>query len=145
MALRTIYLEDDEVLRKISKPITEFNQKLWDLLDDMAQTMYHAEGVGLAAVQVGILRQVVVIDVGDGLIELINPKIVSEKGEQTDLEGCLSCPRQYGRVTRPAKVKVSAQDRNGNGAWDAAGDWREACPWGTGRGDPASGGRDRCW
>ncbi|MBC8609571.1 Peptide deformylase [uncultured Ruminococcus sp.] len=113
MALRTIYLEDDEVLRKVSKPVTEFNQKLWDLLDDMAQTMYHAEGVGLAAVQVGILRQAVVIDVGEGLIELVNPKIVSEKGEQTDLEGCLSCPRQYGRVTRPAKVKVVAQDRNG--------------------------------
>ena len=85
MALRTIYLEDDEVLRKVSKPVTEFNQKLWDLLDDMAQTMYHAEGVGLAAVQVGILRQAVVIDVGEGLIELVNPKIVSEKGEQTDL------------------------------------------------------------
>lgn len=113
MALRTICLEDDEVLRKKSKPVTDFNQKLWDLLDDMAQTMYHANGVGLAAVQVGILRQAVVIDVGDGLIELINPKIISQKGSQTDTEGCLSCPGQYGRVTRPAKVKVLAQDRNG--------------------------------
>lgn len=113
MAIRNIYLEQDEVLRKISKPVTEFNQKLWDLLDDMAETMYHANGVGLAAVQVGILRRVVVIDVGDGLIELINPEIIWEKGEQTDTEGCLSCPGEYGLVTRPMKVKVSAQDRNG--------------------------------
>ena len=113
MALRTICLEDDEILRKKSKPVTDFNQKLWDLLDDMAETMYQANGVGLAAVQVGILRQAVVIDVGEGLIELINPRIVSEKGEQTEVEGCLSCPGQYGRVTRPAKVKVAAQDRNG--------------------------------
>ena len=113
MALRTICVEGDEVLRKTSRPVTEFNQKLWDLLEDMAETMYHANGVGLAAVQVGILRRVVVIDVGEGLIELINPEIVSQKGEQTDLEGCLSFPGQYGRVTRPEKVKVKAQDRNG--------------------------------
>lgn len=113
MALRTICVEGDEVLRKKSKPVTDFNQKLWDLLEDMAETMYHANGVGLAAVQVGILRRVVVIDVGEGLIELVNPEIVSQKGEQTDLEGCLSFPGQWGRVTRPEKVKVKAQDRNG--------------------------------
>ena len=113
MALRNIYTEQDDVLRKVSKPVTDFNQKLWDLLDDMAETMYQANGVGLAAVQVGILRRVVVIDVGDGLIELVNPEIIWEKGEQTDTEGCLSCPGEYGLVTRPMKVKVSAQDRNG--------------------------------
>ena len=113
MAIRNIYLEQDDVLRKTSKPVVDFNQKLWDLLDDMAQTMYQANGVGLAAVQVGILRRAVVIDVGDGIIELINPEIIWEKGEQTDTEGCLSCPGEYGIVTRPMKVKVSAQDRNG--------------------------------
>jgi peptide deformylase len=113
MAIRNIYTEQDDVLRKVSKPVTDFNQKLWDLLDDMAETMYQANGVGLAAVQVGILRRVVVIDVGDGLIELVNPEIIWEKGEQTDTEGCLSCPGEYGLVTRPMKVKVSAQDRNG--------------------------------
>lgn len=114
MAIRNIITEKDETLRKVSRPVTEFNQKLWDLLDDMAQTMYQADGVGLAAPQVAILRQAVVIDVGEGLIELVNPKIVSQKGRQTEVEGCLSCPGEWGRVVRPGKVKVEAQDRHGN-------------------------------
>lgn len=113
MAIRNIYLENEDVLRKVSKPVTDFNQKLWDLLDDMAQTMYEADGVGLAAPQVGILKRAVVIDVGEGLIELINPEIIEQKGSQTDVEGCLSCPGEYGKVTRPYKVKVKAQNRNG--------------------------------
>lgn len=114
MAIRNIFKEGEEVLRKKSRPVTEFNQKLWDLLDDMAETMYQADGVGLAAPQVGILRQVVVVDIGEGLIELINPEITMKKGSQIDNEGCLSCPGEYGKVKRPAKVCVKAFDRNGN-------------------------------
>ncbi len=114
MAIRNIYVEGEEVLRKISKPVTEFNQKLWILLDDMAETMNQADGVGLAAPQVGILKRVVVIDVGEGLIELINPKIIGQKGSQIEAEGCLSCPGEYGKVKRPSWVSVQAQDRHGN-------------------------------
>ena len=114
MALRKIYLEQEEILHKACRPVTEFNERLWQLLDDMAQTMYHADGVGLAAPQVGILRRVVVIDTGEGLIELVNPKIVMSKGSQLEVEGCLSCPGEYGKVKRPARVKVEAQNRYGD-------------------------------
>lgn len=114
MAIRTIRTEDDEVLRKKCKEVTSFDEKLWQLLDDMAETMYNANGVGLAAPQVGILKRVVVIDVGEGLLELINPQIISAEGEQTGDEGCLSYPNQYAQVTRPKTVKVQAKDRNGN-------------------------------
>ena len=114
MAIRNIITEKNETLRKKSRPVEEFNKKLWDLLDDMAQTMYKAEGVGLAAVQVGILRQVIVVDIGEGLIELINPQIVEQKGESVDTEGCLSCPGEYGKVKRPNYVKVKAFDRVGH-------------------------------
>lgn len=114
MAIRNIFKEGEEVLRKKSRVVVDFNQKLWDLLDDMAETMYQADGVGLAAPQVGILKQVVVIDIGEGLIELINPEIIMKKGSQIDNEGCLSCPGEYGKVKRPAKVRVRAQDRNGD-------------------------------
>lgn len=113
MAIRNIVLEGDEILRKKSREVTEFNEKLWQLLDDMAETMYSADGVGLAAVQVGVLRRVVVIDVGDKLYELINPEIVESSGSQTGLEGCLSSPDEYGEVERPMNVKVSALDRYG--------------------------------
>ena len=113
MAIRNIVKEGEDVLRKKSREVTVFDQRLWDLLDDMAQTMYKANGVGLAAVQVGILKRAVVIDIGEGLIELINPEIVKVKGEQTDLEGCLSSPGEYGLVSRPRKVEVRAQDRHG--------------------------------
>ncbi len=113
MAIRNIVKDEDPALRKVCRPVTEFNERLWQLLDDMAETMYAANGVGLAAPQVGILRRVCVMDIGDGLIEAINPEIIERKGTQTDAEGCLSFPRRYGKVTRPKKVKMKAQDRNG--------------------------------
>ena len=114
MALRRIYMEKEEILHKVCRPVTDFNERLWQLLDDMAETMYHADGVGLAAPQVGILRRAVVIDTGEGLIELVNPKIVMSKGNQLVAEGCLSCPGEYGKVKRPARVKVEAQNRFGD-------------------------------
>lgn len=116
MALRRIITNEDPVLRKTSREVTKFDARLGGILDDMADTMYHANGVGLAAVQVGILRRAVVIDTSDdgsGLIELINPEIVAQSGEQTGQEGCLSVPGIYGIVRRPMKVTVRAQDRSG--------------------------------
>lgn len=115
MALRTITKDGDPILRKVCRPVTEFNERLWTVLDDMADTMHNAEGVGLAGPQVSYLRRVVVIDVGDGVIELINPEIV-EKSKETQYcqEGCLSVPGKWGMTTRPMKVKAKAQDRNGN-------------------------------
>ncbi len=113
MAIRNIVKEGDDVLRKKCRPVENFDEKLWVLLDDMAQTMHNAEGVGLAAPQVGILRRAVVIDVGEGVIELVNPVIVSAEGEQEGQEGCLSCPGEWGIVKRPNKVVVEAQDRRG--------------------------------
>lgn len=113
MAIRNIVLDSDELLRKKSKEVTEFNEKLFQLLDDMAETMYSADGVGLAAVQVGMLKRVVIVDTGDRLYEMINPVILEQSGSQTGSEGCLSSPNQYGDVTRPMKVKVKALDRLG--------------------------------
>ncbi|MGI6152966.1 MAG: peptide deformylase [Christensenellaceae bacterium] len=113
MATRTILEGDNPRLRKKSKPIKSINQRTLDLLDDMAQTMYAARGVGLAAPQVGALRRVVVIDIGDGLIELINPEIVSREGIQREDESCLSMPEDAGFVLRPEKMVVRAMDRNG--------------------------------
>jgi len=114
MGIRKIVLQGDEILGKVCKPVTDFNKKLHDLLDDMADTMMEANGVGLAAPQVGILRRVVVVlDEEDEIIELINPEIVSVSGEQTGLEGCLSVPGKFGVVTRPEIVRVRAQDRDG--------------------------------
>ena len=114
MAIRNIVKFGDEVLNKKCRPVEKFDHKLAVLLDDMVDTLYDSNGVGLAAPQVGILRRVVVIDVGDGLLELINPElIVCSKETQTDAEGCLSNPGQYGLVERPYRVKVRAQDRHG--------------------------------
>ena len=113
MALRNIITDPDERLRKISRPVKEITPHILTLLDDMAETMKAAEGVGLAAPQVGVLRRVVVIDVGNGLIELINPEIISSEGEQTGSEACLSVEDRKGLVSRPLKVKVKALDRNG--------------------------------
>ena len=113
MALRNIVKEGDDILNKKCRPVTKFDQKLAVLLEDMAETMRKASGVGLAAPQVGILRRVVVVDIGEGLIELVNPKIIAFSGEQTGNEGCLSFPGQWGVVTRPDYVKLKAQDRNG--------------------------------
>ena len=115
MALRKIRTEEDEVLKKISKPIVNFDVKLQILLNDMKDTLAKADGVGLAAVQIGILRRVVIIDVGDehGFMELINPEIIDRRGEQREAEGCLSLPRKSGITLRPQWVKFKAQDRNG--------------------------------
>ena len=114
MAIRNILKDEDPALRKVCRPVTEFNERLWQLLDDMAETMYAAPGVGLAAPQIGILRRYCVIDVGDGLIELINPVITAMSGSQIGNEGCLSVPDRYEEVERPMTVTVRAQDRNGN-------------------------------
>lgn len=113
MALRTIIKEGNETLRKRTREVTVFDQKLNSLLDDMAETMDHADGVGLAGPQVGILRRIFIIDVGDGVEEFINPVIVSQSGEQTGMEGCLSVPGQHAIVTRPNEVTVKALNRNG--------------------------------
>lgn len=113
MAIRNIIEEGDEILNKKCRPVEKFDEKLAQLLDDMAETMAQAAGVGLAAPQVGILRRAVVIDVGEGLIELVNPRIIAQGGEQQDVEGCLSCPGEYGITVRPEKVMVEAQDRTG--------------------------------
>lgn len=114
MAIRKIVkLGEDDVLRKHARKVDKFDRRLHVLLDDMADTMYEADGVGLAAPQVGILKRAVVIDVGEGLIELVNPEIISAEGSQMCVEGCLSVPGKRGRVERPAKVRVHAQDRNG--------------------------------
>ena len=112
MALRTIIKEGDERLRKKSRPVTEFNERLWTLLDDMYETMKDG-GVGIAAPQVGVLRRAVVIDVGEGKHELVNPVIVEQEGDQYGGEGCLSIPGQYGLVHRPAQLRLKAQDRYG--------------------------------
>ena len=114
MAIRNIVKLGDDVLRKVCRTQMTFDEKLATTLDDMAETMYKAEGVGLAAPQIGILRRYCVVDVGDGIIELANPVIESMSGEQTGEEGCLSIPNRYESVTRPMTVTVRAQDRKGN-------------------------------
>ena len=119
MALRTIVKEGDPVLTKRCRPVASFDERLHTLLDDMTETLLDAGGVGLAGPQVGVLRRVVVIDLDeDGMLELINPEIIEQSGEQDGMEGCLSVPGRWGMVKRPNVVKVKAQDRNG--------DWFEA-------------------
>lgn len=115
MAIRIIVKDPDPVLREKAKQVTKFNANLHKLLDDMADTMYDAPGVGLAAPQIGILKRVIVMDVGDehGLIEMVNPEVVSFSGEQVGPEGCLSIPGLQGDVKRPLQVKAKGQDRNG--------------------------------
>ncbi|MGI6621696.1 MAG: peptide deformylase [Clostridiaceae bacterium] len=114
MALRKIVQKGDEILNKRCKEVKEINERVLELLDDMKETMYeNGNGVGLAAPQVGILKRLVVIDVGDGLIEMINPVIIESEGEQVEVEGCLSLPGIYGRVRRPARVVVEYLNRNG--------------------------------
>ncbi len=111
MAIRNIVKKGDDVLLKKARVVEAINQKIIELLDDMADTMYENNGVGLAAPQVGILKRVVVIDVGEGIIELINPEIIETKGEIVDEEGCLSVPGMVGLVARPEYVKVKALNR----------------------------------
>ena len=113
MALRNIVTEGDSVLNKVCRPVTNFDRRLHILLDDMAETLLNANGVGLAAPQVGVLRRIVLVDTGDEILELINPEILHTEGEQTGIEGCLSVPQRYGIVTRPNFVTVRAQDRHG--------------------------------
>ena len=113
MALRNIVTEKEARLRKVSRPVEKFDERLWTLLDDMADTMYHADGVGIAGVQVGVLRRVFVVDLGEGLTEFINPAITARSGEQDGMEGCLSSPGEFGLVVRPEKVTIEAFDRNG--------------------------------
>ncbi len=117
MAIRNIVKIGDDILKKKSRPVEKFDERLWQLLDDMKETMYLAEGVGLAAVQVGVLKRAIVIDCSQdksGYMELINPEIIETEGEQREVEGCLSLPGESGVTLRPAEVKVKAQDRNGN-------------------------------
>lgn len=114
MALRKILTAEESTLHKVCRPVTKFDKKLHELLNDMVETLYDANGAGLAAPQVGILRRVVVIDIGDELIELINPEIVETSGEQDGAEGCLSVPGEFWMVKRPNYVKARAQDRDGN-------------------------------
>lgn len=113
MALRKVVTKEDPILRKKSRPVEKFDEKLAQLLDDMKETMYAADGIGLAAVQVGMLRRAVVIDLGDDYLELINPEIIEQEGEQFADEGCLSIPGEYYETIRPATVKVKAQNRDG--------------------------------
>lgn len=122
MAIRRIVTEGDDLLTKKCRPVTDFNQRLYQLLDDMLDTLEESGGAGLAAPQVGILRRAVVVIAGegeeDGFLELVNPEIIFSEGEQTGPEGCLSVPGRWGMVTRPRHVRVRAQDRYG--------DWFEA-------------------
>ena len=110
---KIVLLGEDEVLRKHSRRVEKFDKRLRTLLDDMAETMIDADGVGLAAPQVGVLKRCVVIDAGDGLIELVNPEIVSMEGSVIGAEGCLSIPGRRCTVDRPEKVTVIAQNRDG--------------------------------
>ena len=113
MAIRKIFTDKAECLYKTARPVLSFDKRLHALLDDMAETMYHAEGVGLAAPQVGVLRRVFVIDICEGLVEFINPTIVSYGGKQGGMEGCLSFPNKRGYVERPNNVVIRAYDRFG--------------------------------
>lgn len=114
MAKRVIFNKSEAILHKVCRPVEAFDEKLAKLLDDMHETLVAANGVGLAAPQVGFLRRLCIIDAGEGYYELINPEILETSGTQRDVEGCLSCPNEWGYVTRPMKVKFKAQDRNGN-------------------------------
>ena len=114
MGLRKILTVDEPALHKVCKPVTDFDKKLHKLLDDMRETLIDAQGVGLAAPQIGILRRVVVVDTGEEILELINPTLLQTSGEQEGAEGCLSVPGKYGLVKRPYYATVRAQDRNGN-------------------------------
>ena len=114
MAIRVVLQKEDEILRKRCKEVRVFDENLWTLLDDMRETLVREDGVGLAAPQVGILKRVVIIDVNNMRMELINPKIIDQDGEEIEQEACLSCKGMSGYVKRPSQVTVSAFDRYGN-------------------------------
>ncbi len=113
MALRQIRLFDDEILRKKSREVEVVDDRIRQILDDMAETMYSSDGAGLAAPQVGILKRLVVFDMGEGIVKLVNPKIIKQEGTQEVVEGCLSIPNKVGKLNRPAEVTVEALDENG--------------------------------
>ncbi len=114
MAIRNILKYGDDALRKVSRTVINFDERLAQTLDDMKDTMYDADGCGLAAPQIGVLRRYCIVDVGDGLIELVNPVIIEKSGVQNEDEGCLSIPGNYKTTVRPMRVTVRAQDRHGN-------------------------------
>ena len=114
MALRNILTDGNPTLNKVCRPVTAFDERLATLIDDMKETVVQANGVGLAAPQVGVLRRVVVVDLGDEIVELVNPRILEQSGEQDGLEGCLSVPDRFGMVKRPNFVRLEAQDRHGD-------------------------------
>lgn len=113
MALRKILTEGSETLGKVSRPVERFDRRLWELLDDMKETLEDAGGIGLAAPQVGVLRRLFIVDTGEEILECINPELIEKSGEQVGAEGCLSVPGKYGIVRRPNVVKLRAQDRDG--------------------------------
>ncbi len=113
MAIRKIVTKEDSVLHSVCRPVEKFDEKLAQLLDDMHETLEKAQGLGLAAPQVGIRRRVALVGTDDGVLEFINPVILKKSGKQRDVEGCLSCPDEWGYVVRPNKCKVRYQDRNG--------------------------------
>lgn len=113
MAIRKIVTVGDKILKTPCREVKDITPRILELLDDMADTLYEADGAGLAAPQVGVLRRIAVVDVGDGLYELINPEIIEAHGEQSGSEGCLSYPGKYGLVKRPMRVKVRSLNRNG--------------------------------
>ena len=113
MALRNVVKLGDPILNKVSRKVEKFDDRLGILIDDMLETLYKENGVGLAAVQIGVLKRVVVVDIGEGPMELVNPEITLTEGEQREQEGCLSLPGKWGVTVRPMKVQVKAQDRNG--------------------------------
>ena len=127
MAIRNILNESDPILHKVCRPVDNFDERLWQLLDDMKDTLAKAGGVGLAGPQVGMLRRLFIMDVGDGLLECINPKILEESGTQECVEGCLSSPGEYGLIRRPKTVKLQAQDRNGKFFIVTASDLKAQC------------------
>lgn len=114
MATRNIITEGNPTLTKVCRTVTSFDERLATLIDDMKETVVQANGIGLAAPQVGVLRRVVVVDLGEEIIELVNPRILEQSGEQDGLEGCLSVPERFGMVKRPNYVKLEAQDRHGD-------------------------------
>ncbi len=127
MAIRNIVKIGDPILNKVCRPVTDFDERLWQLLDDMRETLEEADGVGLAAPQVGVMRRLFIMDVGDGLVEAINPEIVSEKGTQEEMEGCLSLPNEWGITKRPRKVQLKAQDRYGKYFYITGEDLKARC------------------
>jgi len=113
MALRKLRFGDDKILRTKAKEVNNITPRILELLEDMSETMYKNDGIGLAAPQVGVLRRVITIDIGEGLIEVINPEIIEEKGKQTRVEGCLSLPKKSGYVERPEYIKVKGLNKQG--------------------------------